>query len=498
MKNLFNILAASLVTCLVLSSCGKVETPNNGTPGQKKEPRVISLAFASTRTTLGEDGYTPTFAVDDQIKISNGTGTDDCSVKYDATKGFYIETALEGPLTAVYPASAAEINGKNITGVLVPATQDGTFAKANICKAVQSGKDDELTFNNQTAILRFYVDESIGVTQLTISGTDVSSSGNSITVTPSPSSSSPKYGGPDDRICYVAISATASGTTYSTLTLTSVTTTQTAYANSTVTREISSVKLKQNEMYNAFIPYYIDLGDAGKWAYCNIGAFLPEETGDYFMWGEVNGHKRSDSNYRAFSNDFKKFDYNDKNRYTSSNDSNAGDPQFDNDYFAPYYDGQDYSDGRYNFSDGLTTLALEDDAANFNWKGGWRMPTYDEFQALISEVIYDCGDGTENLPFIIEMNSNSLFLPYSGFGSETNLLYDDTDYWTSSLISSGDDEDLEGPMHAYCLCFDHEEAYMTWCYRSSGYCIRPIFDASLLPGVDGISGTLDPMGKVDF
>ena len=459
MKNLFNILAASLVTCLVLSSCGKVETPNNGTPGQKKEPRVISLAFASTRTTLGTDGYSPTFVVGDQIQVSDGTGTDVCSVKYEAAKGYYIETALEGLLTAVYPASAAEINGNNITGVLVPATQDGTFAKANICKAVQSNIESKtLTFYNQTAILRFYVDESIGVTQLTISGTGVSSSGNSITVTPSPSSSSPKYGGPDDRICYVAISATASGTTYAPLTLTSVTTTQTAYANSTVTREISSVKLKQNEMYNAFIPYYIDLGDAGKWGYCNIGAFLPEEFGLYFAWGETTGHKPN-SAYTGFEND-----------------------SFDDSY-TPSEDAYDMTEKEGSYTHYVLKSTSVYDAAKANWNDNWRMPTVEEYMTLLGlEVPTDYPDNyhAENGCGIITNANKSLIFPIAGFGDGT-FLYDcyyntpqrsSGMYWSSSLWL-----DEDGGGYPWIFLFDaaggelRNEIYEPY----MGMPIRPIY-----------------------
>ena len=37
----------------------------------------------------------------------------------------------------------------------------------------------------------------------------------------------------------------------------------------------------------AFTPEYVDLGLSVKWAACNLGATQPEESGDYFAWGEV-------------------------------------------------------------------------------------------------------------------------------------------------------------------------------------------------------------------
>ena len=36
----------------------------------------------------------------------------------------------------------------------------------------------------------------------------------------------------------------------------------------------------------AQVPELVDLGLSVKWASCNLGATKPEETGDYYMWGE--------------------------------------------------------------------------------------------------------------------------------------------------------------------------------------------------------------------
>ena len=64
-----------------------------------------------------------------------------------------------------------------------------------------------------------------------------------------------------------------------------------------VNRLISGVSISAGKMADVFLPYYIkiNVGTEQKpeyqyWGYCNVGAFLPEEPGLYFSWGNVDGH----------------------------------------------------------------------------------------------------------------------------------------------------------------------------------------------------------------
>ena len=61
-----------------------------------------------------------------------------------------ITTTLKGPLKAVYPSTAAQLNGNQITGVKVPAVQDGTFANANI--AMAEDITTNAAFKNKTVL----------------------------------------------------------------------------------------------------------------------------------------------------------------------------------------------------------------------------------------------------------------------------------------------------------------------------------------------------------
>lgn len=413
------IFIAAFAAALSLVSCTK-ENADQKNSSSTSEPRVFTLEFSKpTRTTLNADGITPEWKTGDKIWISNSETGEEVTVSVSGETAT-ISTKLKGTLTAVYPSDAVvkDVNGVIIgNGFTVPAAQHGTFAESNICMATNIAENAEtITFVNKTAVLCFYVDESIGVTQLTISGEGVSSSGNSITVTPSPSSSSPKYGGPDDRICYVAISATASGTTYAPLTLTSVTTTQTAYANSTVTREIPSVKLKQNEMYNAFIPYYIEV-EGVKWGYCNVGAFLPEEYGEYFAWGETTGHTGYTST-KKFENDYS-FSW-------TTAPFNGGKPNYNADTFNGLKDTV--------CPDGV--LASSYDAATQNWGSDWRMPTKDEFTALTKVSSWtNSYNSTDVKGRVFSDEINSVFFPAAGYGSDAELDNAGSigNYWSSSL-----------------------------------------------------------------
>ena len=94
----------------------------------------------------------------------------------------------------------------------------------------------------------------------------------------------------------------------------------------------------------------VDLGLSVLWATCNVGASTPEDYGDHFAWGETKPKGSYDWDTYKF--------------------------------------GNIVNLTKYNNVDGLTTLALEDDAAAVNWGGYWRMPTVAEMEELFDNCAW--------------------------------------------------------------------------------------------------------------
>ena len=156
---------------------------------------------------------------------------------------------------------------------------------------------------------------------------------------------------------------------------------------------------------------YVDLGlpSGTLWATCNIGSDAPENYGDYFAWGET----------------LTKDIYN-WSTYQYCNGSNNT--------LTKYCNNPDY--GYNGFSDTLTTLLPEDDAATANWGADWRMPTKDDMQELLRNTTrtLTTQNGVNGWLFTAS-NGNSIFLPAAGTFSDGNNSGVGTFgyYWTSSF-----------------------------------------------------------------
>lgn len=203
---------------------------------------------------------------------------------------------------------------------------------------------------------------------------------------------------------------------------------------------------------NGTVPDVVDLGlSSGRlWAAWNIGASAPEEYGSYFAWGET----APKSNY-AWST------------YKFGNGSNFS---------------------KYNSSDGLTELELEDDAAYVILGKDWRMPTHEEELELVNECSWESTtiNGISGYK-ITGPNGNSIFMPRGGIYDGTDYASDGTKlsdanncgwYWSSTLNNVGS-------AYAQGLCFfpslisnvcDHE--------RSDGHNIRPVYVGNVSIGSD--------------
>ena len=161
---------------------------------------------------------------------------------------------------------------------------------------------------------------------------------------------------------------------------------------------------------------YVDLGlpSGNLWATCNVGAQEPWEYGVYFAWGETlpkDSYDWFNYQYSYGANS----DHPNLTKYCS-------DPNFG-------YDG---------FSDTLTTLLPEDDAAKARWGADWRMPTFDEWMELYqyTTLSWTIQNGVYGVRYTAS-NGNSIFLPAAGiyvgdFLSNAESL---GDYWSSSLYT---------------------------------------------------------------
>lgn len=107
-----------------------------------------------------------------------------------------------------------------------------------------------------------------------------------------------------------------------------------------------------NNLFNKFTscpdnkhPHAIDLGVAGKWACCNVGASSPSEYGGYYAWGETEEKEIYDwSTYK-------------------------------------------YCDGSYStvHSLGSDIAGTNYDVAHVKWGGAWKMPSFDRIELLLSK-----------------------------------------------------------------------------------------------------------------
>ena len=119
---------------------------------------------------------------------------------------------------------------------------------------------------------------------------------------------------------------------------------------------------------------FVDMGDAGIWAKYPIGITEWNDSWrfniQYFQWGDTQGYNM----YQIGGNN-KKFDNNFKDYKFSAEGASYTNPKLTKYCF-------DVKFGNNGFTDNLTVLEPEDDAAHVNMGGNWRMPTADEFKKL--------------------------------------------------------------------------------------------------------------------
>jgi len=163
---------------------------------------------------------------------------------------------------------------------------------------------------------------------------------------------------------------------------------------------------------------YVEIGGV-KWATKNVGACDITDTGLYFQWGDISGYTATQCGSGEGQKYFGWADY----KYLSGAGTSSS------------------AMTKYNRTDGKTVLEAADDAARVNWGNKWRMPTYDDFQALHNAVNtawtadYQ-GTGVKGLVCTDKADSSKvLFFPACGscYNGDVSNVGSNGYYWSSSL-----------------------------------------------------------------
>lgn len=163
----------------------------------------------------------------------------------------------------------------------------------------------------------------------------------------------------------------------------------------------------------------LDLPSGTLWATCNVGASSPEDYGDYFAWGETEGYKSGKTNFDVYSYKWCEGSYTTMTKYCNNS-----------------------SYGNNGFTDNLTELELEDDAAYVNWGSAWRTPSIEQCQELINSSYttteWTTQNGVNGRLITSKTNGNSIFLPAAGWREGSSLINAGSygTYWSRALSSS--------------------------------------------------------------
>ncbi len=196
----------------------------------------------------------------------------------------------------------------------------------------------------------------------------------------------------------------------------------------------------------------VDLGlpSGTIWASCNLGANTPFQEGLYYAWGETKGYAPADRHDFWWDNYLK--EYNGNLRHWKSCGTEL-DPL--RNYSIP----------------GSDRLPLEYDAANVALGDGWHIPTYIQFEELISYCDWEWTTigGTSGYKVKSKVNRNFIFLPANGYADGTMICGADEwgYYMTSTAYSS-----TVG--YERILYFFNGDKYWNFSSRYNGLSIRPV------------------------
>ena len=190
-----------------------------------------------------------------------------------------------------------------------------------------------------------------------------------------------------------------------------------------------------------------------KWATMNIGANSVTDSGLFFQWGDTQGYTAAQVGEGEGQKYFGYDDY-------------------------KFYDDGSYT--KYNYTDKLYALQSSDDAATAAWGGNWRIPTNEEFDAIVSSTTtawtndYQ-GSGVAGLVLTDNTDSSKiLFFPAAG-GCDNGSVHN---VGTSSCYWTSEPDYYDGAGYAYYFACDEYGGGWTDTNRVYGYTVRGILDDS--------------------
>lgn len=190
---------------------------------------------------------------------------------------------------------------------------------------------------------------------------------------------------------------------------------------------------------------YVDLGLSVKWAICNVGANAPEESGNFYAWGETAPQANNSYSWNSY-----KWCNGSSTKITKYGISSS-----------------------YGIVDNKKTLEASDDAAHANWGGSWRMPTKDELDELHDKCtwawIIRNGVGGR---LVTGPNGKSIFLPAAGCRNDGSFYAAGGQYWSSSLYKYNASD------IAYLLKFTSSNVSSSSSLRDYGCSVRAVCSGS--------------------
>ncbi len=193
----------------------------------------------------------------------------------------------------------------------------------------------------------------------------------------------------------------------------------------------------------------LDLPTGTLWATCNVGASNPEDSGDYFAWGETEPYDENGKTTFTWKT------------YKWCKDSNKS--------ITKYCTKSDY--GYEGFIDNKTELDLDDDAAYVNCGPAWRMPSKEQFEELINSsyttTTWTIQNGVYGRKITSKKNNNSIFLPAAGYYESS---FGDTSqgFYRSRTLYSAE------PNRTWYVGFSSSGISMDGYGRPRGLPVRPV------------------------
>ena len=471
-------------------------------------------AWESGDEIIGFDdaGNTYTFTV---TEVNSGTAT--LSADKDIADGTY-------HLIYKYGAQASDISAKTLTVDYTCQAGDKTMPALMLADGTVEDGGCDFTFTNAGAVICVWFADGLPldskVTQIELSGENLSEAtialdGGALTLTATPND--------DDAISVDGLDLTVVDDDNWGPVLSSPV--WIAVPDGAVIEMVTLTVPTLIESTSMRIPGttsdYVTIGGK-KWAKWNIGATSEKEYGWYFAWGDTAGyfHDLDHWLYDGVVVDFKYSYYVPDEPYEASAGTHCLSGSsgkfkleaqvtstFDWEN-APFNNGNTDIDHTY-FSSIRNTVCPDDilasdyDAAHANWGGTWRMPTRDDFIALINacggaggtcsptplasatpgQGIYWVSaeqtyieDYTGVAGFLFCDGTSKLFFPAAGFGNGSALSNDagkNGYYWSSSLYPS-----TTAFGNAYCMSLSYYTAKTDFTIRMRGYPIRPVSELS--------------------